>query len=357
MINLLRSFVFLALSASLGVHTTLNTSLSALDITTQETVQGKAAQTLESRFESALPIREFGINFWSALRYVLFNSGDNGVIVGDNGWLFTSEEFYAPVDAADNVAINIKTIAAVNDALAARNIELLVVPVPSKARIHADKVQKIPDAIHRSLYNSLLRFLEGQRIAHVDTLATFSRGDGDYFFKTDTHWLPEAAALTASGLAHLKTAESGGDFTVTNVSHTEHRGDLLNFISLDPWFSDISPTPESLITYEVVTTDSEIDLFAELPAPEVALVGTSYSANSKWNFEGALKLALDEDVVNFATEGEGPIVPMLDFVDNYLPELPELRLVVWEIPERYLAQAYPSRLPQPLPGLALNTSL
>ncbi|MCG8416262.1 MAG: hypothetical protein MI746_18750 [Pseudomonadales bacterium] len=271
--------------------------------------------------------------------------------------MFTAEEFYAPANAADNVAANIKTIAAVSDALALRNVELVVVPVPSKARIHADKIQQDPDAIHRSLYDTLLRFLEGQQIAHIDTAATFGSGNGDYFFKTDTHWLPEAAALAASGLSYLKTKESGNGFTITNVSHTEHRGDLLNFISLEPWFSDLSPAPESLITYEVVSSDSEMDLFAEIPAPEVALVGTSYSANSKWNFEGALKLALDEDVMNFATEGEGPIVPMLDFIDRYLPELPELRLVVWEIPERYLAQPYPSRLPQPIPSLALNTSL
>lgn len=357
MTNLLRNFAFIAMSAGLGVYATMNTSLSALDFTTEETVQGKAAQTLESRFESALPIRELGINFWSALRYVLFNSGDNGVVVGKNGWLFTAEEFYAPVDATNNVATNIKTIAAVADSLAARNIELVVVPVPAKARIHGNKLSQQPDALHQSLYDTLLRFLEGQRITHVDTAATFARGNGDTFFKTDTHWLPEAAALAADALAPLKRASIDTEFTVTNVSHTEHRGDLLNFISLDPWFGNLSPASESLITYEVANNGTEMDLFAELPAPEVVLVGTSYSANSKWNFEGALKLALDEDVLNFATEGEGPIVPMLNFIDNYLSELPELRMVIWEIPERYLAQPYPSRLPQPKASLALNTSL
>ena len=108
------------------------------------------------------------------------------------------------------------------------------------------------------------------------------------------------------------------------------------------------------MSYSVVATASEFDLFADIPEPEVALVGTSYSANPDWNFEGFLKLSLNRDVVNFATEGEGPIVPMLNFLERYLQELPALELVVWEIPERYLGQEYPTQLPSVPSGTAPN---
>lgn len=348
-----RNLTFISVSAGLGMYSTFNTSFSALDLTTAETVQGRAAQTLESRFETALPIREIGINFWSAVRYVLFEEGDSGVVIGNDGWLFTAEEFFSPVDGEENLATNLKTIAAIQDEFATQNIELVVVPVPSKARVRQVNTSQTPDALHQSLYPNFLRFLEGQAIDHVDTASLFAERGGDLFFKTDTHWLPEAAALTATGLSSYRLATNEENFSVVNVEHQALQGDLVNFISLDPWFSNIAPAPESLITFDVANS-LELDLFADLPTPEVALVGTSYSANSQWNFEGALKLALDEDVMNFATEGEGPIVPMLNFIERYLPELPDLRLVVWEIPERYLSQPYPSRVPANLSGLALN---
>ena len=352
----IRNLIFIVASASLGMYSLLNVSFASLGLNTSETMQGQAAQTLESRFETVLPIREFGVNFWSAIRYVFFEEGNKGVVVGDRGWLFTTEEFYAPANGADNLEQNLTTIANVQIELSMQNIELIVVPVPSKSRIHQDKLPQMPDALHRSLYTSITRFLDGQRIPYVDTVQLFSESGGDTFFKTDTHWLPEAAALAANGVSKPGNDEDIRDdnqFEISNVGFESHRGDLLNFLPLNPWFSHIAPAAESLITYEVANT-METDLFAETPMPEVALVGTSYSANTKWNFEAALKLALDEDVINFATEGEGPILPMLNFVDQFLPELPELKMVIWEIPERYLVQPYPSKLPATEPGLALN---
>ena len=68
----------------------------------------------------------------------------------------------------------------------------------------------------------------------------------------------------------------------------------------------------------------------------MALVGTSYSAGEAWDFAGALREALGADVLQAAQEGEGPFEPMSDYLedDAFLQTPP--RLVVWEIPERYL---------------------
>src|SRR3546814_16573348 len=95
------------------------------------------------------------------------------------------------------------------------------------------------------------------------------------------------------------------------------------------------------------------DLFGDSATPRIALVGTSYSANPDWNFAGALKQQLGEDLTNDAHDGVGPFKPM----DNYLagPDFAQAppHLVIWEIPERYLAisaqaaQASPPRPPQP----------
>ena len=78
------------------------------------------------------------------------------------------------------------------------------------------------------------------------------------------------------------------------------------------------------------------DLFGEAPAPAVVLVGTSYSANPLWNFTGALQEAFGEDVVSYATPAKGPFLPMLEYLDSADFQSAPPRLVIWEMPERYL---------------------
>ena len=358
--TVIKNLAFLSASAGVGLYSLANTSYSALEFGSRDMLKGEVAQSLEARFENALPIKEFGVNLWSAFRYVVFGAGETGLVIGQSGWLFTDEEFFAPENADVNLVQNLKTIAGVSDLLANRGVELVVVPVPAKARVHQDKLETRPDSFHQHLYGNFIDFLANQHITHIDTAQTFLASGGDLYFKTDTHWLPEAAALVASELGATYGNQNARQFEVIEVGHATLRGDLLNYVPVDPWFSSIAPPQELLSTFNIVPISSELDLFADAPAPEVALVGTSYSANSAWNFEGALKLELNRDVMNFATEGEGPITPMLSFIENYLDQLPELELVVWEIPERYLATNHATELPMlSIPAtqtLAANTN-
>jgi len=78
------------------------------------------------------------------------------------------------------------------------------------------------------------------------------------------------------------------------------------------------------------------DLLGDAETPEVALVGTSYSAQPRWNFHGALQEALQQDVGNYAKEGLGPFAPMFEYLKSADFAQAPPRLVVWEIPERYL---------------------
>jgi len=51
---------------------------------------------------------------------------------------------------------------------------------------------------------------------------------------------------------------------------------------------------------------------------------------------GALKQALHSDVVSYAEDGHGPILPMLSYLksDDFKNNPPQL--LIWEFPERYL---------------------
>ena len=68
----------------------------------------------------------------------------------------------------------------------------------------------------------------------------------------------------------------------------------------------------------------------------MTLVGTSYSANTNWNFEGFLKEYLETDVLNMADQGLGPLVVMDKYLENDAWKNSPPRLVIWEMPERYL---------------------
>jgi len=124
-----------------------------------------------------------------------------------------------------------------------------------------------------------------------------------------------------------------------------HKGDLLTFLPLDPLFTNLLPEEDQLQqrqthpAEEAAASDDSAgggDLFGDSAQPQVALVGTSYSANPRWNFAGALKQALSADVINYAKEGKGPLEPMLELLQDEGFKKAPAKLLVWEFPERYL---------------------
>jgi alginate O-acetyltransferase complex protein AlgJ len=129
----------------------------------------------------------------------------------------------------------------------------------------------------------------------------------------------------------------GGELSYsTRVAGREtHKGDLLSYLPLEPYFAAMQPPAEELEQRITEQSGEGGDLFGD-SSPQLALVGTSYSANAKWNFPGALRQALGSDLYNYAENGHGPLVPMLRLLAKGEQETAGLRLVLWEVPERYL---------------------
>jgi alginate O-acetyltransferase complex protein AlgJ len=186
--------------------------------------------------------------------------------------------------------------------------------------------------------------LQARGVIAPDILAAMQVQDS-MFLKTDTHWTAKGARVAATALAQalkLTMLElQPQSFRQKSGTTRKHLGDLLKFIPLASFTPQ--PTPDKLETPTVEGTQSVgSGLFGDSQV-EVALVGTSYSKNQKFNFDGALKLELQTDVLNLALEGKGPITPMREFL-KAIPE--NLKLVIWEIPERFLPITYPDVVPQ-----------
>jgi len=347
-VQILHSLLFIVTITGVGLWSVISKPIEFKQAHLVQLLNGEYARTLEEDYDDKLIIKELGVNLWAAVEYTLFNEGKAGLVVGKDGWLFTSEEFSVTENSEQALRKNIELIKWVNKEFTKQNITLLVVPVPAKARVYSDKVISAePDTVHQKSYDSLLT-VKHSAVHVADSLMAMQhdKAQAEQFLRTDTHWTPAGASVVAAETARYIKKYTGLNFSnktyITEL--TEQRalsGDLLNYLPLSPWFDVLLPETDQLAVYETIA-DAEgglDDLFGDT-SESVALVGTSYSANPNWNFVGALKQALSTDIINYAQEGHGPIEPMMNFLEKYKTEMPDLELVIWEIPERYLSVSY-----------------
>ncbi|NCN05031.1 MAG: hypothetical protein GW949_05325 [Spirochaetales bacterium] len=306
-------------------------------------VDGSGIKEIESQFDKNLPFRTSLLNKWNRGLFILFRQGLPGVLVGKDDWLFTSEEWYSEPPGSQG-AWNV--ISETHQNLENQGIELFVVVIPAKNRVASEFV---PRPLFSPLENRYARSLERLQelgIPHLDLLTPYldASKPSDVFLRTDTHWTPEGARLAAREIAktlgqQLPGLNLGDWIYTTQVGDREpFRGDLFEFLPSGdgPLLTSALPRPDTLTTYRTTQAQGpSVGLF-DLPQIPIALVGTSYSAGERWNFLGFLQEAMGSDIVSFAQEGEGPFVPMKEALEN--PGLQEagVKLVLWEIPERYL---------------------
>jgi alginate O-acetyltransferase complex protein AlgJ len=304
----------------------------------------------EDAVDDEVFFHDLGVNAWGIAEYAIFRNGRAGVLVGDDGWLFTSEEFALYPSAAGGrgdaaeVARKGRIVATVADAMQERGVRLLVAVVPAKARIEAAHLgrYRVPAEV-AARPAAFLADLHGRGIETVDLTATLGAlpTGADAFLHTDTHWTPEGAAAAAHTIATTIRAGTppawldSAHVSTTQGAAAPHDGDLLRFVPLGPLKATLGPPLDTLHT-PTVTVESSGGLLDDVTVP-VALVGTSYSDDVRWAFAGALQRELGADVLNAAAEGRGPFLTMMKYLDDDAWKTAPPQLVIWEIPERYLA--------------------
>ena len=312
-------------------------SLRRLDISAL--ADGRAESALQAAFEESVPFRKAAVAASAAVRHSLFGEGFSGVLPGADGWLFSSEEFERNLGYLEGTFDD--TVTRARDELAERGIGLVVAIVPSKTRAMPDQLGniRIPKAaIPR--YESVIDRLEGLSVSAVDLLKAFSSAGlgAELFLRADSHWSPEGAKIAASAVA-ATVRSVVPDLPMSSV-RTERvgdiirDGDLMSFMPKRGTSARPLPPPQTLQTY-VTTVESGAGLFGAQVIP-VALVGTSFSAEQAFHFEGFLKQALSVDVLNLSAVGKGPFTPMDEALEGTILADAGVRVVVWEIPERYI---------------------
>lgn len=316
----------------------------------QDIVTGKAAHAYETGLDAGVPFRDPSVGFWATLNYRLFHEARDGALVGGEGWLFTAEEFQTSgaVKDAEERQLKVDYIRRVRDALRVKGAWLVVVLIPAKVRVYPEKLGnlRVP-AENANVYHDFRRQVLALGVPAPDLLTDMvaAKRQGDVFVRTDTHWSPLGAQVAAQVVssavrrAYLKLELPAAQFQTTEAPKPSNVGDLLRYLPLP---KGEGPQAQRVRMPTTVRTDAGGGgLLGDDPIAAV-LVGTSYSAVKEWNFAGALRQSMGTDLVNAATEGQGPVVPMRAYLKSSAYKNTPPKLVIWEIPERYLRVDYPN---------------
>ncbi|WP_407569896.1 alginate O-acetyltransferase AlgX-related protein [Deinococcus altitudinis] len=314
----------------------------------QDVVTGKWMGAYEKTLDAGVPWLDPSVNLWGGANYRLFREARDGAVIGTDGWLYTTEEFQTASGDAAEVQNKLKYVKQVQNDLAKSGAKLVIALIPAKVRVYPDHlgVLRVP-AQNAGLYQRFRQRLEAESIPAPDLDAAFrsARSTAQLFQKTDTHWTPQGAAVAAQVIARQVKALSldlpTATFTTSSAQPVDRKGDLLRYVPIP---DGVGPAPDRIGKSFTTRTDAGAGGLLGDESIPVTLVGTSYSArtaNNVWNFDGQLEEALGSELINAAQEGKGPIVPMREYLksQNRIENPP--KIVIWEIPERFLRIDYP----------------
>lgn len=302
---------------------------------------GRTAGAINHIMAHELPVDGWLRMAGGVLRYGL-GSGGPQVRVGCQGWLYLTEELRPWPDASAAMARRVAGLARVRQALAARGITLLVTVAPDKARVHPENLCGAPlSAQARDRYHAFMDMTEATGLPVIDSAAALraARVRGDVYLRTDTHWNRLGAAAVAQTVAEaarpLPFRREDG-FQRQEPPAAPHVGDLLRLMNLEDAPDALRPAPDVYSATSVQAPEAGGGLLDEAPAPEVALIGSSYSVNG--DFHGALQLALGARVANFGQAGAGFAGSAMRYFNSPAWRENPPKLVVWEVLERALGQ-------------------
>jgi hypothetical protein len=291
---------------------------------------------------------------------LLLGQGNEKVVIGKDGWLFfrpsilypTGPGFrtrYVQADATVRDWDPLPAILRFAEDLRARGIELVLVPIPSKAQVYPEKLTSLYDLAAGPPANAytaeFYRELDKAGVKVIDLAQSLwdAKARGQVYHTLDTHWTPLGMKVFADALAaRLKAmypwlAAPVREYGV-EPREIANRGDIFDMLNLPPW-SEMYP--EYPITVERVMDRTTGQPAEPDPAAEVVLLGDSFTnvmsmAEMNWGDHAGLgehmMLRLGRPLDVIARNGGAPSATRQDLARR--PSLAGRKLVVWSIVTR-----------------------
>jgi alginate biosynthesis protein AlgX len=258
---------------------------------------------------------------------------------GNNGYLLYAGDF-----SPNNFAIDGRTqyYGQLDQALKSKGIQLIVSPLPSRTIVYPealDKNQPLQSTystdVARENYKKSFQRLTDLGLHTTDLLSTAIKqrqmdDSKNLYFARDYHWTSEGARLYAQATAQevmkfeAYNSLKKEKFTNTYLRSENAESRLAYLLQL---VCGTKTPPEKINVYE--TTRDGGNLLGDDTYP-VVMIGSSYSAELKYNFEGFLKEALGSNVLNAAVSGGGYNASLEAYFlgKEYANEKP--KFLIWE---------------------------
>lgn len=288
-----------------------------------------------------------------ALFTVLDDTGTK-TVHGRDGWFFyrpgvesSTQRPPANADKDDPVA----AICDYRDQLAARGIQLIVMPAPNKESIYPERLTRRASALSLAVGPTTRSVMQRLRLAGVEIVDLFelygraspdAPGQPGLYLAHDSHWSPtgveHAARAVAQRLLELGWVERGDTRYSTRSTPTARVGDLLRMLEVPAITTRFEP--EVAQTRQVVEASTGA-LYRDDPAAEVLVLGDSFLRIYERDEPGAAGF-----VAHLARELEQPLTAIVNdggastLVRQELHRRPALltnkKVVIWEFVERDL---------------------
>lgn len=258
---------------------------------------------------------------------------------GIDGWLFRTEtdlvEDVQPIDP-----LLYEDMARLRRALNARGVQVVLISSPPRGLVEYQKLSPVlregydyPRALSR-YQDHLARLRDAGFVVPDTSVFANERPDdgGNFYFKRDLHWTPSGARRTAELVAATLRGAGLLDGLPQKAFSSRVLGTKSTYGTISRAATQLCGgryAAEILPLHSTVAPPSD-DLFGDEAAPQVTLVGTSFSENADYHFAGFLQSTLQTDVLNAAFAGgnfDGAITQYLlsDAFQNAPP-----KILIWE---------------------------
>ena len=313
-------------------------------LTLEAFLAGRFAAAVNHVMAHNLPVDAYARAAGGYFRWRVFASGGPQVRLGCADWLFLTEELRPWPDAAAAMAERVAGLARIKERLAAQNITLLVAIVPDKARVQAEQLCGAPlSAQAAGRHAELVASFQARGITPIPLLEPLRHlaAQRGAYWRTDTHWNQEGAALAARQIAEaaagLNLDRPGGFVTSFAAEESHGPGDLLRVMGVaimpDGWRPAMD---RQRLATTAAPAPAAGGLLDDEASPQVALIGSSYSLNA--NFHGFLQEALGAAVTNLAQAGGGFAGAARSYFSGATFREAPPRVIIWEVLERGMVQ-------------------
>jgi len=291
-------------------------------------------------------------------RFLAFKDAGEKALIGRSGWWFYRPDVRylvepCPTSSKDKTGYGevVSAIISFRDQLAARDIRLLVVPVPGKPSVYSEMVSArafpVDPRVHAHT-RRLIGDLTGVGVEVVDLFDAFARARagesrshaGRYYLIRDTHWSGDGARLAAEAVAR-RVRELGWATTSSTVYdlkpvRVSRPGDILRMLraqQIEQLFE-----PQEVECGQVIRRDNG-QPYRDDPSASILVLGDSFlriyerDEPGSAGFIAHLARQLGQPIASIVSDGGASTL-----VRQELARKPALlvgkQLVVWEFVER-----------------------